>query len=364
MHTHPGCTIEPSFGVEGTKKREFCVGHAKERMINLKINRRKCTHPSCTKEPSFGIEGTKKTEFCAGHAKEGMIDLKNINRRRCTHPSCTKRPPFGAKGTQRRYFCAGHAKDGIVHVQATADGGWCGRHDRVASAIPCATGVSSIPRPDGRGSGGGGNGSSGGSRSSSSVPRVQESLNRKVAPQLPLSGAAAATEGAAMLLATTDRDRASSNIGGGSQRGALFPSPAVQLRGENSSGRVGTRRSPPDSQVQDDTDSGTTRVKMEDLTLPSSLLTGGDDGTPSSRVGSGPNKREGRASPPAGQAKTSAGSGSSSSSNGSGGRGRGKRARRAVDDAVVLLEPGVRPAVKGKTTEKKPRAMVAIKPER
>lgn len=33
----------------------------------------KCAHQACNKAPSFGVAGTKKREFCSEHAKEGMV---------------------------------------------------------------------------------------------------------------------------------------------------------------------------------------------------------------------------------------------------------------------------------------------------
>jgi len=57
--------------------------------------------------PSY--RGTKKREFCVGHAKEGMIDLMHINRRRekCMHPGYTSLPSFGVAGPRRRERVAG-----------------------------------------------------------------------------------------------------------------------------------------------------------------------------------------------------------------------------------------------------------------
>ena len=40
-------------------------------MVYVVRNNRRCLHSSCSKNASFGAEGSRKKEFCAGHAKEG-----------------------------------------------------------------------------------------------------------------------------------------------------------------------------------------------------------------------------------------------------------------------------------------------------
>ena len=65
---HQGCTKQPSYGVEGTKKAELCSQHAAEGMVNVKRGR--WGHKGCNKWPSFGVAGTKKAELCA-RAPEG-----------------------------------------------------------------------------------------------------------------------------------------------------------------------------------------------------------------------------------------------------------------------------------------------------
>eukprot|EP00752_Nemacystus_decipiens_P017620 g15791.t1 len=117
MCAHPKCSKNPSFGVAGTKRREFCSEHAEIGMVNI-YGPCRCAHPGCCKYPSFGTAGTKKAEFCREHAKVGMV---NLHSKKCAHPKCSKYPSFGVAGTKRREFCAGHAKDGMVPVRAAAD---------------------------------------------------------------------------------------------------------------------------------------------------------------------------------------------------------------------------------------------------
>lgn len=131
--------------------------------------------------------------------------------------------------------------------------------------------------------------------------------------------------------------------------------------------REGTRRAHAGAQAEDDTDTGSnTRVKTEEVVLPSSLVVGygsGEESTAACRVGSGRNKRKGRTSAPAAQGKTDAGS-SGAIGGSSSRRGSGKRARRAMDDdEVVVLEAEDPPAGRGRTGRKNPGARVAIKPE-
>ena len=77
---HHGCTKTPSFGMNGSRKREFCSQHMK---------RAGCGHHGCTKTPSFGMDGSRKGEFCSQHMKGGVVDLKD---KRCGHYGCIKTP--------------------------------------------------------------------------------------------------------------------------------------------------------------------------------------------------------------------------------------------------------------------------------
>lgn len=69
-----------------------------------------CHHVGCTKRPVCGGAGTNKADFCAGHKKEGMVDVKD---KRCAHVGCTRRQVYGVAGTSRREFCSGHKKEGM-----------------------------------------------------------------------------------------------------------------------------------------------------------------------------------------------------------------------------------------------------------
>ena len=109
---HQGCTKTPSFGVVGTNKREFCSGHKRDGMVDLK--NKGCLHHGCTKAPNFGVVGSNKTEFCSGHKRDGMVDLKNKG---CLHQGCNKAPSFGVVGSNKREFCSGHKTDGMVDLK-------------------------------------------------------------------------------------------------------------------------------------------------------------------------------------------------------------------------------------------------------
>ena len=74
--------LQPSYGVEG-KTREFCSSRATEGMID--IHKKRCAHPICNKKPLYGVEGSKKAEFCSPHAKYGMVNL--ITGRVCVRPN-------------------------------------------------------------------------------------------------------------------------------------------------------------------------------------------------------------------------------------------------------------------------------------
>lgn len=150
-----GCEKRPTYGLMGSKKREFCSQHAKKGMIN--VNNKRCIQPNCSTIPSFAVAGSKKAEFCSQHAMEGMIDVRSkrsgsqrgasstnaasggggktpvsssservseegplgrLRNKRCGRRGCGKRPsyaPPGAGGGENAAeFCDQHATDGIL----------------------------------------------------------------------------------------------------------------------------------------------------------------------------------------------------------------------------------------------------------
>ena len=82
---YPGCPKPPTYGMEGSKRAEFCAGHKKEGMVNVLTSNKRCSHRCCTKHPYYGVEGRQMAEFCAGHKKESMVNVKT---KRCGHPRC------------------------------------------------------------------------------------------------------------------------------------------------------------------------------------------------------------------------------------------------------------------------------------
>lgn len=56
---------------------------------------KECDHPGCPKRAHYGVDGTRRAEFCAQHAHDGYV---NVLGPRCAHPACSKRPTFGLPG--------------------------------------------------------------------------------------------------------------------------------------------------------------------------------------------------------------------------------------------------------------------------
>lgn len=106
-----GCFVQPSFGVPGSNKREFCSLHALEGMRN--IGSKKCARQGCFKSPTYGVKDSRKRDFCAQHAVQGMVDLST---RKCGSPGCSKCATYGTKGSRKRQYCAQHALDGMVDI--------------------------------------------------------------------------------------------------------------------------------------------------------------------------------------------------------------------------------------------------------
>lgn len=67
---------------------------------------KKCNYVGCTKHPSFGVEGTRNREFCAKHAPEGMIILGKAGRPKQIPGDRKRRASAGVGGadTAARYI--------------------------------------------------------------------------------------------------------------------------------------------------------------------------------------------------------------------------------------------------------------------
>lgn len=78
---------------------------------------RRCGYPSCTKYPLYGVEGTKKAEYCARHARDGLVSVVG---KRCAHGGCSKHPSYGFEERRIKEFCAPHAKEGMAFCMTWA----------------------------------------------------------------------------------------------------------------------------------------------------------------------------------------------------------------------------------------------------
>ena len=146
---HLGCSKVPSYGVDGSKKKEFCAEHKRDGMVNVKD--RSCLHRCCSKVPSYGVDGSSKREFCFEHKRDGMI---NIASKRCLHHACSKASSFGVLGTRKREFCAEHKKDGMVDLKSRdwSSGEACGSIGRGwVDGLPATGGSSGTVRGAGPG---------------------------------------------------------------------------------------------------------------------------------------------------------------------------------------------------------------------
>lgn len=142
---HKGCTTQPSYGVEGGRRAEFCPRQAKDGIINTRSKTyghlgskwlsygvegrktakfraqhandrmiiKKCIHAGCTKQRSYGVEGREYAEICAQEAKRRMID---IHSKGCRHAGCTIwQSHCCVEGGKEVAVCAKHAKDGEIN---------------------------------------------------------------------------------------------------------------------------------------------------------------------------------------------------------------------------------------------------------
>lgn len=134
---HEGCLKQPTFGIDGSKNKEFCGPHAKPGMVC--IHGRRCGEKGCMKVPSYGAAGTKTALYCRQHAKAGMVAVR---RRTCTYPACTKSAIFGAVGSKNGLFCSAHKEPNMIDVVSKR----CGHPERCDKHV--SYGVAGSGKPE------------------------------------------------------------------------------------------------------------------------------------------------------------------------------------------------------------------------
>ncbi len=48
----------------------------------MDLRNKRCLYHGVAKQPSYGVDGSKKKDFCSEHNTVGVVDL---NRKRCRH---------------------------------------------------------------------------------------------------------------------------------------------------------------------------------------------------------------------------------------------------------------------------------------
>ena len=89
-----GCKTQPTYGLPGSKKREYCVKHGKDREGYEDIANKRCVYPGCKTHPKYGLPGSKKREYCVKHGmdRDGYEDIAS---KRCEYPGCKTRANYG-----------------------------------------------------------------------------------------------------------------------------------------------------------------------------------------------------------------------------------------------------------------------------
>ena len=80
------------------QQAQFCGKHAAPGMVD--VISKKCNFEGCTKHPSFGVEGTRNREYCAKHAPEGMIILGKAGRPKQIPGDRKRRASTGVGGAE------------------------------------------------------------------------------------------------------------------------------------------------------------------------------------------------------------------------------------------------------------------------
>lgn len=105
--------------ISGHMEAIFCAENTEDGMLG--VAHKSCEHKGCSTIPSYGLKGTRKREFCLKHNVEGMASVLPLDR--CQKQ--TNDPPITAPDTQ----CASDELEG--NGGASADFGAAGNiHER------------------------------------------------------------------------------------------------------------------------------------------------------------------------------------------------------------------------------------------
>jgi hypothetical protein len=73
------------------------------------VTSKRCSHPGCTRQPVFDMEGGKG-RFCATHKEPDMVDVTS---KRCSHLGCSDLASYGVPGHMSTH-CASHRIPGMI----------------------------------------------------------------------------------------------------------------------------------------------------------------------------------------------------------------------------------------------------------
>ncbi len=108
---YENCTIRPTYGAMESRKVEYCRTHSPSGYVD--VTSKQCLHENCTKQPHYGISGCRKSEYCKSHAPAGYFIVTN---KQCLHENCTKQPIYGIRGSKKKEYCKSHAPLGYTDV--------------------------------------------------------------------------------------------------------------------------------------------------------------------------------------------------------------------------------------------------------
>lgn len=102
----------PSYGVEGSRKAEFCTRHVTEE-IEISVSTR-CGHPtSCSRQPIVR-RGMQQGGVFAQHVAEGIVNA--VSKKSCSHPGfgTYSHRMYGVEDCKTAELCVQHVKKGMV----------------------------------------------------------------------------------------------------------------------------------------------------------------------------------------------------------------------------------------------------------
>lgn len=102
---------QPSYGVAGYRKAEFCSEHAETGIVDVVSI--KCGSGGYSKRVSHGVAGSRKVDLGVQHETVGVVNLDKV---KYGKESDSKQPSYGVLGREKAEVCSQHATADMIDL--------------------------------------------------------------------------------------------------------------------------------------------------------------------------------------------------------------------------------------------------------